>query len=215
MYRKTGHSDWAAAEDAKERALPQADCKLHPAECQFAGGHDLQILTQPRRGAVSPEALYWRAKAANELAMQAFFRLGQLPPSVELHQLRAEIARDQGQHLRIRARSGGTRSPSLPGNPRLRRELASLLFLAQDYQAALAEAAPLLQNEPKSPELNFIAGDSLLRSEEPEKALPYLEAALADDPGMLAADASLGLALSRLGKNAEAIPHLEKALAAG
>src|SRR5947208_56746 len=99
VYRKTGHSDWAAEEEAKERALPAADCAAHPAECQFAGGHDLQILTQPHRGPWSPEALYWRAKAANELAMQALFRLGQLPPSVELHQLRAEIARNQGRHL--------------------------------------------------------------------------------------------------------------------
>ncbi len=211
VYRKTGHSDWAAAEDAKERALPQADCKLHPAECQFAGGHDLQILTQPRRGVVSPEALYWRAKAANELAMQALFRLGQLPPSAELHQLRAEIARDQGQH-RESAREWREALTLLPGNPRLRRELAESLFLAQDYRAALAEVAPLLQNEPKSPELNFIAGDSLLRSEEPEKALPYLKTALANEPGMLAADASLGLALSRLGNHAEALPHLQKAL---
>ena len=60
--------------------------------------------------------------------------------------------------------------------------------------------------------MNFIAGDSLLRLEEPEKAVPYLKAALAADPKLLAADASLGLALSRLGKNAEAVPHLEKAL---
>ena len=69
-----------------------------------------------------------------------------------------------------------------------------------------------MKNEPKSPELNFIAGDSLLRSEEPQKALPHLRTALASDPGMLAADASLGLALSRLGNHAEALPHLQKAL---
>jgi tetratricopeptide (TPR) repeat protein len=60
--------------------------------------------------------------------------------------------------------------------------------------------------------MNFTAGDSLLRLEEPEKAVPYLKAALAGDPKMLPADASLGLALARLGKNAEAVPHLEKAL---
>ena len=69
-----------------------------------------------------------------------------------------------------------------------------------------------MQADPKSPELNFIAGDSLLRLEQPEKALPYLKAALAADPRLLAADASLGLALSRLGNHAEAVPHLEKAL---
>lgn len=65
---------------------------------------------------------------------------------------------------------------------------------------------------PRSPELNFVAGDSHLRSEEPEKAVPYLQAALAADAKLVSADASLGLSLSRLGKNAEAIPHLEKSL---
>ena len=212
VYRKTGHADWAAEEDAKERTLPPADCKTHPAECQFAGGHDLQILTQPHRGpTTSPEALYWRVKAANELAMQALFRLGQLPPSAELHQLRAEIARAQGQHLES-VREWREALLLMPGNPRLRRELAESLFMAQNYQAALAEAESILQANPKSPELNFIAGDSLLRLEQPEKALPYLKAALTADPKLLAADASLGLALSRLGNHAEAVPHLEKAL---
>lgn len=210
VYRKTGHSDWAAAEDAKERALPPADCKAHPAECQFAGGHDLQILTLPVRDA-SAEPLYWRAKAANELAMQALFRLGQLPPSAELHQLRAEIARGQGQHLES-VKEWRAALETQPGNPRLRQELATSFFLAQDYRAALAEVLDLLKSSPRSPELNFIAGDSLLRIEEPEKAVPYLAAALRSEPQLTAADASLGLALSRLGKNAEAVPHLEKAL---
>jgi len=58
----------------------------------------------------------------------------------------------------------------------------------------------------------FIAGDSLLRLEEPEKAMAYLKTALGSDPSLLAADASLGLALSRLGNHAAAVPHLEKAL---
>jgi tetratricopeptide (TPR) repeat protein len=211
VYRKTGHPDWAVEEDAKERTLPPADCKTHPAECQFAGGHDLQILTQPHRGPASPEALYWRVKAANELAMQALFRLGQLPPSAELHQLRAEIARAQGQHLES-VREWREALLLMPGNPRLRRELTESLFMAQNYRAALAEAESILQADPKSPELNFIAGDSLLRLEQPDKALPYLKAALTADPKLLAADASLGLALSRLGNHAEAVPHLEKAL---
>jgi tetratricopeptide (TPR) repeat protein len=143
--------------------------------------------------------------------MQALFRLGQLPPSAELHQLRAEIARGQGQHLES-AREWREALVLMPGNPRLRRELAASLFMAQDYRAALAEAESMLQSETKSPELNFIAGDSLLRLEEPEKAVAYLKTALGSDPSLLAADASLGLALSRLGNHAAAVPHLEKAL---
>jgi tetratricopeptide (TPR) repeat protein len=80
--------------------------------------------------------------------------------------------------------------------------------MAADYRTALEEAKKL----PRSPEIDFLIGDSLLRLEQPEDAIPHLRAALAGDPKMLAADASLGLALSRTGKNAEAIPHLQKAL---
>ena len=111
VYRKTGHSDWAAEEDTKERALPQADCKLHPAECQFAGGHDLQILTQPRRGPWSPEALYWRAKAANELAMQASVPAG---PTAAIRGAASASRGDRarsGPASRIRARVAGSPRP--------------------------------------------------------------------------------------------------------
>lgn len=214
VYRKTGHPDWAATEDAKEQALGKADCAAHPGECSFLAGHDLQAvsLTQPARGgAASAEALYWRAKAANELSLQSLVRLGQLPPSVELHQLRAEIARDQNQHLES-AKEWRAALELAPENPRLQKELAIAYFLGADYKAALAETEKALRRDPKSAELNFTAGDSWLRLEEPEKAVPYLRAALAADPNMRAADASLGLSLSRLGKFAEAVPHLEKAL---
>jgi tetratricopeptide (TPR) repeat protein len=209
VYRKTGHADSAETEDAKERALPAADCAAHPSECQFVAGHDLQALHLPR--AVSPDALYWRAKAANELAMQAFFRLGQLPPSVEFHQLQAEIARNQNQHMES-VKQWRAALELAPGNPELEQELAVSLFLAKDFKSALEAAAGPHKRNPQSPELNFVMGDSLLRLEEPEKAVPYLEAALAADPKLRAADASLGLALSRLGKYAEAVRHLEKSL---
>ena len=210
VYRKTGHPDWAAAEDAKETALPPADCKAHPAECEFVAGHDVQLVKGPLAGA-SAETLFWQEKAANELALQAFFRLGQLPPSVEMHQLKADIARAQGQHLEA-VKEWRAALELSPGNPRLEHELAVSLFMAADYHAALDQAVRLLKADPRSPDINFMAGDSLLRLEQPEQAVPYLRAALAADPTLRAADASLGLALARLGKNEEAVPHLERAL---
>lgn len=209
VYRKTGNPKWAAEEDAREAALPATDCKAHAEECAFAAGHDVQLTNLPRGAAA--EALYWQAKAANELALQAFFRLGQLPESVELHQLKADIARGQSQHLEA-VREWRAALALKPGNAPLERELAVSLFMAGDYSAALEAARKLLKSEPGSAEINFMAGDSLLRMEQPEQAIPFLRAALVADPGMLAADASLGLTLSRLGKNAEAIPHLRKAL---
>ena len=211
VYRQTGHTDWAAQEEAKERALPAADCKIHPGECQFLSGKDLDALKLPHTVKPSPEALFWQAKAANELAFQAFFQLGQLPPSMELHQFRAEVARNQGQPLES-VKEWRAALEMAPNDPRIRQELATSLFMAGDYRAALDEAQTALKSAPRDPGLNFLAGDSLVRLEEPDKSLPYLRAALAADPKLLPASASLGLALSRLGKSAEAIPYLEKAL---
>lgn len=208
VYRKTGHPDWASAEDAQEAALPAPDCKLHPAECEFVAGHDGQLT---KGVPATAEALYWQAKAANELALQAFFRLGQLPESVELHQLRAEIARGQGQQIEA-VKEWRAALALKPGNLALERELAISLFEAGDYKAALDAAAGLLKEQAGGAEIEFLAGDSLLRLEKPEEAVPHLKAALADDPTLVAADASLGLALARLGKQAEAIPYLVKSL---
>lgn len=208
VYRKTGHPEWSAIEDEKEQKLPAPDCKAHAAECQFIGGHDLEAV---REAPPSLESLYWRSRAANELALQAFFRLGELPPSVQMHELKAQIARDQNQHLES-VKEWRAALELAPDDPHLREELAASLFLAADYRAAVAEAEKLIGAGAKSPELYFTAGDSLLRLEQPDKAAPWLEKALALDPKMLPAHASLGLALSRIGKNAEAIPHLEKAL---
>jgi predicted Zn-dependent protease len=128
-----------------------------------------------------------------------------------MHQLKAEIARGQGEHLEA-VKEWRAALALAPGNPRVKHELAVSLFLAGDYSTALDQARQLLKSDPHSSDLNFLAGDSLLRLEHPDQALPYLRASLAADPTLRAADASLGLALSRLGKSAEAVPHLERAL---
>jgi predicted Zn-dependent protease len=198
-------------EDAKERTLPGADCAAHPQECHFVGGKDLDIVSAKIPPRPDLESLYWRIKAANELAMQAFFRLGELPESLEIHQLRAEIARNSGRP-REAVDEWRAALKLIPDDARARHELAVSLFVASDYRGALDSAVELLKHSPKDPELNFIAGDSSLRLEEPDKAEKYLRAALAADPKMTAAYASLGLALSRLGRNIEAVPLLEKSL---
>ena len=204
VYRKTGHSDWAArgrCQGARAARRPTASPSGGVPVCRWPRLADPHPAAPRRLVAGSPLL----AREGGQRTCHA----GAVPAGPT-----AAIGGTASASRGDRARSGPASESArewrealalLPGNPRLRRELAESLFMAQDYRAALAEVEPLLKNEPKSPELNFIAGDSLLRSEEPEKALPYLKTALASDPGMLAADASLGLALSRLGNHAEAI----------
>jgi tetratricopeptide (TPR) repeat protein len=209
VYKKTGHPDWAAEEDAKERALPAADCKVHAAECLFVAGHDVPAISLPRTAKTPADALYFQAKAANELALQAFFRLTQLPPSVESHRMQAEIEGSQNRHLEA-VKEWKAALELSPGSLEILSEIDKSEYLGADYKSALELALKLLEKDSRSAEINYIAGASELHLEDAEKAVPYLEAALRADPKMEAAEASLGLALSRLGKNAEAIPHLEK-----
>ena len=72
--------------------------------------------------------------------------------------------------------------------------------------------AKLLVHQPQSAELNFMMGESLLRTQQPDKAIPYLEAALRTQRDMLPAHAALGMALTMLDRQKEAIPHLQQAL---
>ncbi len=186
VYRRTNHPDWAAAELAKERALPAPEA------------------------AASPSA-YRRTKSYNELAFQAFEKLGKLPPSVEMYALQAESCNNHGQYVEA---AGAWRSALklAPGNPRLERELVTTLYLGRDYEHALPMLEQAQKQEPKSAELNFFFGDSYLHLEQVEKALPYLETAVRVDPKLLPARASLGLTYARMGKPAEAIPNLLAAL---
>jgi tetratricopeptide (TPR) repeat protein len=180
VYRKSGHPDWAAAEER---------------------------IPSPAPATVNP--LHREARENNRLALEAFSRLASLPESVELHQLRAETMRGQGQHLEA-AKEWRAALTMQPGSPNIQKEIATSLYLAGDYKSA----APLfLQFQPMTPDLNYMEGDSLLHLEEPDKAIRYLEAALRAEPKLLPARASLGMAFARAGQAAKAIPFLEAAAA--
>ncbi|MFN3326547.1 MAG: tetratricopeptide repeat protein [Bryobacteraceae bacterium] len=204
VYRATGNPEWAAVEEAKEKALGAPDCSADKVECAFAAGRLLE--------AAGDRSPYWRAKAYNELAIRAFAELGRLPSSVELHALRAEIAANRGRHLAA-VEEWRAALKLAPGDEGIERELTVALVAARDYEQAVPRLRKQLDRDANDPELNFLLGDSLLRMEQPEKAVPYLEKAAKRDPEVLAVRASLGQALARIGRAAESIPHLEAALA--
>jgi tetratricopeptide (TPR) repeat protein len=184
VYRRTNHPDWAASEQAKAQAIPQP------------GG---------------TKVVYINVKLYNRLAMEAFEKLGSLPPSVEMYALQAESFNNHGQYVEA-AEAWRSALKLAPGNPRLERELVTTLYLGRDYERALPLLEEAQKRSPQSAELNYFVGDSYLHLEQVEKALPYLEAAVRIDPKLLPARASLGLTYARAGKPAEAIPNLLAAL---
>lgn len=206
VYNKTGHADWAKAEAARE--IDPCQAPATPA-CLFVQG---KFLNAAAGSTASPAALFWKARAYNALAAQSFDKLSQLPESVELHAIKAQVLHDHKQDLQASKEWSAALALSPdPNDPKLRSELATSLFLANDFASAIPALQSLLATDPESPDLNFMLGESLWRSQQAEQALPYLQHALRQAPDMLSAHAALGLALASLGKNAEAIPHLEQA----
>ena len=86
IYRETGHSDWAAAEERKEIELGEPDCQREKFVCEFLGGRYLDLIASEES---TPEAYYWLSRSYNQLALASFSKLAQLPPSPLLHEVRA------------------------------------------------------------------------------------------------------------------------------
>ena len=210
LYRETGHLDWAALEDERERRLQAPDCVRTPLECRFAEAKHREVL-RAGAGSSAPAAAYWVARSANALAGEAFARLEALPPSAPLFEWRAAQLRDEGRYAESAAE--WRRALELaPGDPHRRQELAVTLRLARDLDGAERMLRELVADAPDSAAANYLLGDVLLARQQPEPSLPLLQKAVRLDPGLAHAHGALGRAYALVGREAEAIPELEKAL---
>jgi predicted Zn-dependent protease len=188
VYTETGHPDWAAKEQALESAIRKA----------------------PQTGS-EPSASYSQCKADRNLAGESYGRLAQLAPSVEKHLHAAKVVDAAGRHREaISEWQSGLRLA--PENVQAQLGLAWSFYQLRDYDAVLPLLTRLLAMQPKSAEVNFLFGATLLNMEKPDAAIPYLQAALKQNPQMRAAQAALGQALLRCGRPEEAIPYLQGAL---
>ena len=211
IYRETGHPDWAETEQQREGALPSLDCRSPTLECYFITGHydDLIAATKPTK---TPESFYWTTRAYNELALTAFDRLGQLPPSPELHELKARIYNNQKKYSEAAAEWRKALELS-PADMQIKKDLALSLKLAEDYGAALPLFQELLRQQPDSPEFNYFVGDTFLDLQQTKEALPLLKRAVAGDPKSLAAHKALARCELATEEPANAISHLKLVLA--
>ncbi len=209
IYAMTDHADWAEAEKAKAAAAAP-DCAKLPVACAFLQGKHQDALRRTR-GTTQAAALYWRIRAANELAGASFEALERLPPSLERHVVRADILRAQGQTLA--AADELRRALALsPGNPEIERDLAGALFAARKVDEALPLLAKLVAQSPDDPELAVGYAEMLVQTQQMDAAIPLLQKALAARPDLVPAHSALGRALMAKGEAAAAVPHLEKAL---
>jgi len=210
IYKDTGHADWAAVEQEKERRLGVPDCNRETLACAFAAGkyRDVLAAASPSKGLDAP---YWRVRAYNELAAEAFGRLTSLPPSVHSYEWRAETSRHQRRYAES-AEQWRKALSLAPGDPRLLTELAVTLRLSRDLAEAQRVLEEVVRADPDAPEPNFLLGDVLVAREQPARAIPFLEKAVRADPHAPHAHGALGRAYALVGRPADAIPHLKQAL---
>jgi predicted Zn-dependent protease len=211
IYERSGHPEWAAVERDKAGKVPPPDCRTAKSlECDFRAGR-YQMALDAARPLRTAEARFWTSRAAGELAREAFARLEALPPSPEATLVRVETLRAQRRYLESKEEL--RKAASLwPDDLRIRREQATLAFIAHEYGEARPLLEDLLKHEPGSAELNLLLGETWLESKDPGKAIPCLEKALTADPGQLRIRAVLGRAYVEAGQAERAAPHLEAAL---
>ena len=203
VYEAAGHPEWAATERGRERG---AACGDDSAECRFAAGRYRDVC----QASTSP---YWRVKACWQLAGEALSRLSALPPSAQLHELKARDLDGRGRHLEA-SREWREALRLSPGNAVITKGLAVSLFRRRDFEAALPLLQRLRKQQPESAELSFLSGSTLLNMERPEEAIPLLEDAVRRDAQLLDARGELGRAYLRVGQPERAVPYLRAALAA-
>ena len=68
VYLASGHADWAAVEQ-KRAEEEQPACDTVPVACAYLTGK-LEDVIARTAAASQPTALYWRARAANDLAVR-------------------------------------------------------------------------------------------------------------------------------------------------
>jgi len=147
------------------------------------------------------------------MALQAFGRLGQLPPSTEQHELKAHIFSGQKRYADA-AQEWREALKLSPLDKQIQKQLAISLKFSQDYAGALPLFQALLKWQPASAELNYLTGETLLDMQRAEEAPPLLLRAVNRDPKLIAARKALARGYLAAGRASDAIPHLRATLGA-
>ena len=161
----------------------------------------------------SPDALYFKGKAAMYVASDSFVQLTKAAPdSYRMYQLRAEMLRQQGQNPAAmnEYQKAIAEKPDAAG---LHYALGTLYREAGRLDEALAEFNEELKISPNDAMTEFFLGDIYLQQDKVEQAQQYLERALALQPGLVDAQVDMAKTYHRQNKVAEAVQLLKKVIA--
>jgi predicted Zn-dependent protease len=209
LYERAGKPEWAAVESRRVRRRSAAECAARHAECDFLAGRFRESLAAALQSAKAVDR-YWVIRAANRLATEAVARLETLPPSIELHLIRGELAQSRGRNTEAVMEVRAALALS-PGNLTIETALAEALLQAHNLDEALPLLERLNREHPADGPLLFMYGDALVQSQQLDRAIPVLEHAVKADGALLSARASLGRAYLQAGRYEEALSHLKAA----
>ena len=209
IYERTGHPEWATTERAKIQIAAE-DCRMRRALCEFrAGRYDLAL--EAAMNTSEPEARYWTARAANELALAAFKHLDTLPDSVERRSVHAAVAQAQERYTDAVAElKAAVRLAER--QPELHYQLAAAYYAARDYEMALTTLTPLLEAYPDDVRLLGLQAQALSQLQRADEALPILKRLVARNPNDSRMKLALGRAYFQTRNYTAAIPFIEEQL---
>lgn len=162
----------------------------------------------------SSEASYWRARCYEKLATAAYLRLYQADPnSCRLHQLMGDLEAARGDDGKAieEYRAAIAIKSSLPN---LHYSLGHLLWKDLKVPEARVEFDAELALNPRHPGALNDLGDTYLLEHQPDKALPYLQRALAADSTNPDIHRDVGTAYSELGDYRKAEEQFKIAVSA-
>jgi tetratricopeptide (TPR) repeat protein len=150
-------------------------------------------------GPNSSEVAYWRARCYEMLSTGAYLKLYQADPnSYHLHQLMGDLAAARGDDKKAieEYRAAIALNPSAPS---LHYSLGHILWKDLDVSGAREELDAELTINPRHVEALHDLGDTYLLEHQPEKALSYLNRALAAGGDIPDIHRDLGTAHAELG----------------
>ena len=169
IYERSGHPDWAAVERGKAKALRRPTAGPRASNATSARGGTVRSSRRLGRCGRRRADTGSRARPASWPAS--------LHPPHQAAALAGGCARPGRRPARAAAlletlEELRKATSAWPEDLRIRRELATLHFIAHEYAEARPLLEDLLKHEPDSAELILLLGEAWVESKEPAKAIP-------------------------------------------
>jgi tetratricopeptide (TPR) repeat protein len=199
-------------------ARTSADFRIRVAGALLQAGQSEAALktldSLPAADSKSAETAYWRARCYEKLATAAYLRLYRADPnSYRLHQLMGDLEATKGDDAKA-IEEYRAAIALRPSSPNLHYSLGHLLFKDLKVPEARVEfEAELVLNPVHRGALTDL-GDTYLLEHQPDKALPYLEKALAVDSSNPELHRDIGTAYNELGDYRKAEEQFKIAVSA-